>query len=212
MKIRARICIILFGVLSCDFAFGERNDRRELLDAYRETAQMIKAAGLSAMVVTNDTVTARREEEFKRAARFIAEPADPPFGLKKNNGALRWIERERFRKNPRPPRAADDYKTGPGGAVLPANGELVIEDNDLRLSSRGGIGFSFSRRYSSFEKGDHGVGIGWRHSYDMFITRSNENEVVLHLPDREVSFRKEGADWIPPMSEFFGIVAKLGME
>lgn len=203
MKRRARICLILFGVLSCDFAFGERNAWRELLDAYRETAQMIKAAGLSATVVTNDAVVTRREEEFKNAARLIAEPVHPPFELKKSNGALKWFESERFRKSPRPPRAAADYKAGPGGAVLPANGELIIEDNDLRLSSRGGIGFSFSRRYSSFEKGDHGMGVGWRHSYDMFITRSNENEVVLHLPGREVTFSKEGGCWVPPMSEFF---------
>lgn len=207
MKIKARICLILFGALLCVLCgsvLDERNDWRELLDAYREMAQTIKAAGLSATVVTNDTVTARREEEFKHAARLIVEPANnPPLELTKNNGALKWIECERFGKNPQPPRAAVDYKAGPGGSVLPANGELIIEDNDLRLSRRGGIGFSFSRRYSSFEKSDHGIGVGWRHSYDMFIMRSNENEIVLHLPDREVPFRKEGVNWMPPVSEFF---------
>ena len=203
MKIQSRICLILFGVLSGGFALTDGNDWRELLDAYRETAQTIKAAGLSAIVVTNDAVTARREEEFKHAARLMVEPDNPSLELKKNNGALKWIECERFGKKPQPPRSAFDYKAGPGGAVLPANGEFIIEDNDLCMSSRGGIGFSFSRRYSSFEKSDHGIGMGWRHSYDMFITRPNANEVVLHLPDREVHFRKEGANWVPPASEFF---------
>ena len=150
MKIQSRICLILFGVLSGGFALTEGNDWRELLDAYRETAQTIKAAGLSAIVVTNDAVTARREEEFKHAARLMVEPDNPSLELKKNNGALKWIECERFGKKPQPPRSAFDYKAGPGGAVLPANGEFIIEDNDLCMSSRGGIGFSFSRRYSSF--------------------------------------------------------------
>jgi len=202
MKLLAKICLILLGVLSHSPVLGESNNRQELLDAYRETAQAIKAAGLTATVVSNDSVTVRRVEEFKQAARFVAQPTIPPFELKKNNGALKWIERERYGKNPRPPRAAEDYKAGPGGVVIPANGELVLEDNDLRMSSRGGIGFSFSRRYSSFEKGDHGMGIGWRHSYDIFITRSSENEVVLHLPDRDVTFRKEGLNWQPSASEF----------
>ncbi len=95
----------------------------------------------------------------------------------------------RYENRPYPLGTALDYSSGPNGMVLAFNGELINEDHDLQLPARGGIGFSFLRRYNSYDKSDLGLGVGWRHNYDIFIIESkNDSKIALYLNTHIVHF------------------------
>ena len=53
----------------------------------------------------------------------------------------------------------------------PATGELQIEASDLFVAGRG-LDFELTRKYRSGRTGRGPVGIGWDHSYNIFVTRA----------------------------------------
>lgn len=173
--------LLLLTVILC------KADEQQLLNAYLSERSFIEKQGLHESVVQSGSVLANRLQEFKTAAIQVAIP-QPLSDFQKNNGKLHFSLQDRYDNRAYPLGTTLEYSTGPNGMVLPFNGELINEDQDLQLPARGGIGFSLIRRYNSYDKSDFGLGIGWRHNYDIFILESNNSHYSLYLNTHIVKF------------------------
>ncbi len=66
--------------------------------------------------------------------------------------------------------------------VNPANGNLAIDQVDLRLPSIG-VPLEFARHYDSQSQEDVGLGVGWVYSYSDYLSFESGNQVVWHSSD-----------------------------
>ena len=139
--------LLLLTVILC------KADEQQLLNAYLSERSFIEKQGLNASVVQSGSVLANRLQEFNTAAIQVAIP-QPLSDFQKNNGKLHFSLQDRYDNRAYPLGTTLEYSTGPNGMVLPFNGELINEDQDLQLPARGGIGFSLIRRYNSYDKSE----------------------------------------------------------
>ena len=176
------LLFLLLTVVLC------KADEQRLINAYLSERSFIDKQGIQETISQSGSILTSRLQEFKDASTQVALP-QPLTGYQKIDGKAQFNLQERYEKCPSPLGTAFDYTTGPNGMVLPFNGELINEDQDLQLPARGGIGFSLIRRYSSYDKSDFGLGIGWRHNYDIFILERNGSQYSLYLNTHIVNFK-----------------------
>ena len=176
------LLFLLLTVVLC------KADEQRLINAYLSERSFIDKQGIQETISQSGSILTSRLQEFKDASTQVALP-QPLTGYQKKDGKAQFNLQERYEKCPSPLGTAFDYTTGPNGMVLPFNGELINEDQDLQLPARGGIGFSLIRRYSSYDKSDFGLGIGWRHNYDIFILERNGSQYSLYLNTHIVNFK-----------------------
>ena len=196
--------ILLLWLSICTGVSGGDFIRAEIRQKHNDTWLELNKYGIKESVHRTDTSTvAQKLSIFKQKAKnkvFVEKLKD----YNKTNGKSLQVFSPRYNGVPFQIAEAKNYMTGPGDSVVPFNGELIISENDLNLQERGGIGFSFSRTYSSFNKSDIGCGIGWRHNYDMWISRQPE-EIFLHLNNRVVKFSLKDKKWISGKGDFYDL-------
>ena len=184
-------------------AFAENKVYGKLNQDYENTLKLLRTAGVNERIVSSDSAALQTLSKFKEISADYFAPAVLK-DCKKNNGDAVFNITPRYNKIPFQLPNAKSYMTGPGNAVVPFSGEFIDSETDLSLPSRGGIGFSFIRTYSSYNKSDVGIGIGWRHNYDLWLSRE-KNRINLHLNSRDVVFQKQGGKWISGQGDFYAL-------
>ena len=183
------------------FAFADDRVYTKLNQDYENTQKLLQSAGAKEHIVSSDSTTLQTLLKFKELSADYFAPAVLK-DCKKNNGDTIFNIVPRHNKIPFQLPSAKAYMTGPGNSVVPFSGEFIDTETDLSLPGRGGIGFSFIRTYSSYNKSDVGIGVGWRHNYDLWISRE-KNRITLHLNSRDVVFLKRGEKWISGQGDFY---------
>lgn len=179
-------------------------EQKRMLEVYKREFQALSNKGITEHIDNTGNPIGQRLEEFQRVSKEIVVPSKLS-GLVKTSGAACKHESQRVDISAIPMSSAYGYMTGPNNTILPYNGEVILNEDDIKLPSRGGIGFAFTRRYSSFDKNDYGMGKGWRHSYDIFISELAKDKLLLHLNDRNIEFVKQDGEWITPQHEFLSV-------
>ena len=188
------------------FAFADERVYTKLNQDYENTRKWLRGASLQEKIAPADPIVDQTLSKFKDISTVYFAPVTLD-GCKKHNGGAIFNMSPCYNGIPFQLASAKAYMTGPGNSVVPFSGEFINTETDLTLPSRGGIGFSFIRTYSSYNKNDVGMGIGWRHNYDLWLSRGRE-QIILHLNSRDVVFQKSSEKWISGQGDFYELQEK----
>lgn len=186
--------------------FADDRVYEKLNQDYENTRKLLRDAGLQEKIAPADPVVDQTLSKFKDISTdyFVPVTLD---GYKKHNGDTIFNVSPRYNGLPFQLASAKEYMTGPGNSVVPFSGEFINTETDLTLPSRGGLGFSFIRTYSSYSRSDVGMGLGWRHNYDLWLSRGRE-QIILHLNSRDIVFQKSSEKWISGQGDFYELQEK----
>lgn len=202
MTVRRAALLITTFLLHVFFS-AEAKPAKKLEGFYNDTLSFVSAHGIKEIVHPQGKQTSQSLAEFIKISTRLSIPAKLS-GFSKNEGSLFHADEARYGNYPCQLSTAKRFMMGPGNSVVPFNGEFINTDSDLVLPGRGDIHFSFARTYSSFNKSDVGLGIGWRHNYDIWISKESNN-YVLHLNNRDIHFSLQEDKWISGTAEFYSL-------
>jgi len=107
--------------------------------------------------------------------------------------------------------AATAPRGGPGEEVVLATGEVVVEQVDLSLPDRAGIGFRFVRYYRSSVDYDGPLGPGWDHNCNQRILTtgsSGQQRLVWFNGRSRVEFTLREGRWQPKPGAFYRLTVQ----
>ena len=201
MMFKHIIALLVFVV--CVSVIANEQDYAQLNQSYMNTLELLDNAGVKYKEPLPNPITSQRLSEFRYLLASFSTPATLKDYQKKDADSI-FSVKPRHNAIPFQLASAKSYMTGPGNSVVPYSGEFIDVENDLSLPSRGGIGFSLVRTYSSYNKSDIGLGVGWRHNYDIWISR-NTDTVALHLNSRDVFFHRVDGKWVSGQGDFYSL-------
>lgn len=161
---------------------------------------------------SQDLAVKRRAElrlgEFQKCAErlFGVGPQTLPDSVA--GASMMWVPR--MRGSVVAVDVASRFNCGPGKTVSPSNGEYSEEDADFVFSERGGLVFSFKRRYASYNESDCGFGKGWDHDFNSGIIFNaddvaNAQRCVVFWQGHDIRFEKQNGMWLPEHGYFLSL-------
>ncbi|HQF15332.1 MAG TPA: DUF6531 domain-containing protein, partial [Thermogutta sp.] len=103
--------------------------------------------------------------------------------------------------------AAPSPRGGPDNEVVVGTGELLLEETDISLPGRGGLGLSFVRYYSSHVGYDGPLGPGWDHNCNQRIVAegnpSKPTALIWYTGRRPIRFEWKNGTWEPEPGAFY---------
>lgn len=106
-----------------------------------------------------------------------------------------------------PPSPGLEMRTGPEATVVAHSGEFCLDEEELVLPARGGMGFSFCRYYRALSEYDGPLGYGWDHNHNIRLIAdagsiTEANCLTLHTGAATVHFQRAGQNWVTQRGGF----------
>ena len=213
-------CLMATAIVLCvqfswgDLPFKVRNTLGELRTqqnagekAYRQFHEELKTE-----IDSQDLAVERRAElrlgEFQKCAERLFGAGPQPLPDSVAGASKMWVPR--MRGSVAAVDAASRFNCGPGKTVSPSNGEYSEEGADFVFSERGGLAFSFKRRYASYNEFDCGFGKGWDHDFNSGIIFNaddvaNAQRCVVFWQGHDIRFEKQNGVWFPEHGYFLSL-------